>query len=105
VTYTTHGHYIMGTPIIPGDEPEKTKNCGGPIVCEECSNEATIAMRALRALRYLQGKEDDGEDYYDEETLVKVYRALVNSGASDRQAVEAISEMQNEGILFRERRK
>lgn len=93
----------MGTPIIPGDEPEVVKPCGGPKVCKDCENEAEVAGKALRALRYLQGKET-GEDYYDEGTLHKVFRALVASGASDQQAIEAISEMQNEGILFRERR-
>ena len=103
MTYTKHGHYIMGSPIIPGDEPELVTPCGGPKVCKDCENEAEVAGRAMRALRYLQGKET-GEEYHDDQTLVKVYRALVASGASDTQAVEAISEMQNEGILFRERR-
>lgn len=40
---------------------------------------------------------------HDDKTLDKVREALVRSGLSFDQAVEAIREMQNFGILFRER--
>lgn len=40
---------------------------------------------------------------HDDRTLDKVREALVRSGLSFEQAVEAIREMQNFGILFRER--
>lgn len=43
------------------------------------------------------------ESYYTEETLYKVYRALRASGMSEDQSERAINEMQNAGILFRER--
>lgn len=38
-----------------------------------------------------------------EETIQKVYRALANVGMSEGQIVNAVSAMQNSGILFRER--
>lgn len=40
--------------------------------------------------------------HHDENTLVKVREALVRSGLSYDQARDAISWMQNFGILFRE---
>ena len=40
--------------------------------------------------------------YYDENTLTKVYRGLTDAGLSLPQAVSAVNEMQNQGILFRE---
>lgn len=40
---------------------------------------------------------------YDEGTLTKVYWALGRSGLSDVQITDSINEMQNAGILFRER--
>lgn len=43
-------------------------------------------------------------DYYTEDTLFKVFKALRKIGLDEEQATAAISEMQNAGILFRERR-
>lgn len=44
------------------------------------------------------------ETRYDEETLSKVYRALVQvAGLTYAQAEDAVNAMQSEGILFRER--
>lgn len=40
---------------------------------------------------------------YDEATLFKVYRALGRADITDQQATDAVSQMQNAGILFRER--
>lgn len=40
---------------------------------------------------------------YNEDTLFKVQRALHNAGLSNNQKRDAIIEMQNAGILFRER--
>jgi Trp operon repressor len=41
--------------------------------------------------------------HYTEGTLYKVYEALRRSDATEEQAQRAINEMQNAGILFRER--
>lgn len=40
---------------------------------------------------------------YVPDVMTKVYRALENAGLEDREIQCAISEMQNEGVLFRER--
>lgn len=42
-------------------------------------------------------------EHHDDRTLVKTYNALIQSGLTDVQANNAIDEMQNYGILFRER--
>ena len=42
-------------------------------------------------------------EVFHENTLTKVYDALERSGLTHWKAVEAVREMQNEGILFRER--
>jgi hypothetical protein len=39
----------------------------------------------------------------DEETVQKVFRALAGVGLSEAQIVNAVNQMQNSGILFRER--
>ncbi len=41
-------------------------------------------------------------EYFTEETLLKVYRALRKSVDEDK-AMDIITDLQNEGILFRER--
>lgn len=41
--------------------------------------------------------------YYDENTLKKVYDALKVAGITGQQATDAVFQMQNLGILFRER--
>ena len=43
------------------------------------------------------------ETYHDEYTLAKVYWALGRCGLGDVQITDAVNEMQNAGILFRER--
>lgn len=48
---------------------------------------------------------EDKEDlHHDENTLRKVYEGLLKAGIFGQQAVDAVSEMQNQGILFRERK-
>lgn len=44
-----------------------------------------------------------GEDYFDEQTLTKVYAGLEAAGITGQDAIDAVNQMQNEGILFRER--
>lgn len=48
-------------------------------------------------------EDDDFPVYYDENTLRKVYDALEVAGVTGQQATDAVSQMQNLGILFRER--
>lgn len=48
-------------------------------------------------------EDDDMPVYYDENTLRKVYDALKVAGIEGQQAQDAVFQMQNLGILFRER--
>jgi hypothetical protein len=41
-------------------------------------------------------------EYYDDTTLTRVHTALIASGLTPRQALDAINECLNAGILFRE---
>lgn len=53
------------------------------------------------------GQEQDGvgDVFYDEKTLEKVYDGLERAGVTGQQALDAVSQIQNLGILFRERGK
>lgn len=87
--YTSHGHHITGTPKEE-TPPEHVVRCGGPIICQECSRQASRATREQR-------------ETHTEDTLNKVYEALSENGIVGQQAIDAVSTMQNKGILFRER--
>lgn len=49
--------------------------------------------------------EDNENIYHDEETLRKVYEGLLAAGIYGQQAVDAVFQMQNKGIFFREKKK
>lgn len=42
---------------------------------------------------------------HDDSTLAKVYFGLAQAGITGQLAIDAVNQMQNEGILFREREK
>lgn len=44
-----------------------------------------------------------GKEIHTDQTLRKVYEGLLAAGVEDAQAVDAVSQMLNQGILFRER--
>ena len=46
--------------------------------------------------------ENKEELHHDENTLRKVYEGLLAAGIFGQQAVDAVNQMQNQGILFRE---
>ena len=52
----------------------------------------------------VEGVTEDGEEFYDEGTLLRVYEALRRIPMPEKVAREAVTAMQNAGILFRERR-
>lgn len=54
-----------------------------------------------------EGQEQDekGDVYYDETTLKRVYYGLAKAGIVGEQADDAVNQMQNAGVLFRERGK
>lgn len=41
--------------------------------------------------------------YHDDQTMAKVYHALIETGLTEQLALSAINSMQNAGIYFRER--
>lgn len=43
-------------------------------------------------------------EYHDEDTLKKVYEALLEEGIYGSKALDVVSAIQNNGILFRERK-
>lgn len=46
----------------------------------------------------------DSNGYFTEQTMFKVYKSLRKIGLDEDKAIDAMNEMQNEGILFREKR-
>lgn len=46
--------------------------------------------------------EDNVNTYHDEDTLKKVYEGLLAAGIFGQQAVDAVNQIQNRRILFRE---
>lgn len=43
-----------------------------------------------------------GHETHSEDTLRKVYEALLENGIYGQQAIDIVNSMQNKGILFRE---
>lgn len=93
--YTTHGDHIPGTRLGLDNPPLKPARCGGINQCPDCALEAAAGNPKLAYFR---------EEFYDEHTLSRVYDALRKAGASDKSARVAIKVMEDNGILFRERK-
>lgn len=45
---------------------------------------------------------EPSSEYHDDQTMKKVYDALIRTGLTHAACLDAINTMQNEGILFRE---
>lgn len=104
MAYTTHGHYVPGT-NLDDRQPESVARCGGPAICTKCSVEAMGMIRQAFDEETELGKSGSMElEYFDENTLLKVYAALGNAGLNYRQCMDSVNAMLNEGILFREHR-
>ena len=93
MAFTTHGHHIPGT-TDEGPWPSLRARCGGPGLCEVCSKQAAPYSKLNTV----------DETYHDENTLDKVWAGLSDAGIPPQQRLDAISAMQNYGILFRERK-
>ena len=76
--------------------------CVAPLNGRGQSSIATVVSAAKEFEAYLAGQEPPVE-YHDEDTLTKVYVGLESAGVTGQQAVDAVNQMQNKGILFRER--
>ncbi len=63
----------------------------------------TIGIGFGQALERDKAKDRKEEaELHDEMTMHKVYRAFMDNGLTQQQAVDTVSAMQNVGILFRE---
>lgn len=101
MAHTPHGHHIDGS--VLEERPENVARCGGPRMCIKCANaiaeywkDEAGKSNPLPSLVSLQKLS------VDQGTMFKVYDALKDSGMSQQQAVDAINQMQNHGIYFRE---
>jgi hypothetical protein len=76
---------------------------------EEQLDHVRMAMRHFAenfGLTFVISVEDTEPELVDTgETMNKVFGALRRAGLNDEQAIEAVSDMQNEGIYFREVRR
>ena len=75
----------------------------------EISGESSWSASVLSAAKdfeaYIRGTDHKCEDYHDGDTLTKVHDALVRERAlTSGEVMNIIRILQNEGILFRERR-
>lgn len=72
-------------------------------VTEEMNKATTELLNAARGLQFVVRK-TDSDGYHDDQTLNKVHEVLRRIGYLPDDIPSAISEFQNAGILFRERR-
>lgn len=87
---TTHGYHIPNTIVEERESGLMKARCGGIGFCKVCMKEAAAAPTIEHLV-------------YDDSTLLKVYRALMEkANLTYEQACDAVSSMQNAGILFRE---
>lgn len=102
MAWTSHGHQIPGTTVSP-NRPDKVMRCGGPGRCSVCSFEVANGLDPVPSAGLAMANLGFRLEQHSESTLPKVLRALIASGLTEEQAINAIREMQNDGILFREK--
>lgn len=76
---------------------------GEPYAMCRLSAERIVRRRAADRIEKEAGIVNNHE-YHDEDTLRKVYEALMAEGIYGQKATDLVSAMQNRGILFRERK-
>lgn len=89
MAWTRHGHQIPNSPA-EAERPNRVARCGGTGSCVSC-------------LRDVADWKPSPELKATEQTILKVYLALSKVGIHGQMAVDAINELQNEGILFLEK--
>ena len=47
MAFTTHGHQIIGTTVLPHSPTMSVYRCGGPGICSSCSQEAMIVLNQI----------------------------------------------------------
>jgi hypothetical protein len=111
--HTTHGSHIPGTKL-GNNPPVRFPRCGGVTSCPDCALEAESVFKTREFKIYGDGDEAvqvehefvdyRREEYYDEQTLMRVYQAICEAGADDELARRVINVMTSHGIVFREKR-
>lgn len=96
MAFTRHGHQIPGTTAEPRPDDYQIARCGGVHLCPGCMVDMARAEAEASSWH---------EDItaYNEGTLFKVRDALYRAGLTKVECTEAIQQMQNAGILFREK--
>lgn len=97
MAWTYHGHQIPKSPV-ESPRPNLVARCGGMRMCRACMQDAANWSDSNTTNTNILERHDEG-------TVKKVYHALLQTGLTNNQALDAINEMQNVGILFRERAK
>jgi len=99
------GEWIVSLSIITGDLPQADRVFGKlSATALDVSHDSVSQMVSKHRYDTDEEEEAPGE-YYDENTLFKIIEALERAGVSNGQAqMDVIRELQNAGILFRERR-
>lgn len=92
--YTTHGDPIPGTRLGDANPPIRRARCGGVKSCPDCMLEAA----AITGLDYY--REDTASPF----TTYRVLELLTEAGIDQELAENAIKVMEDNGILFRERK-
>lgn len=93
----------MGDPILMAESGHYSDELRGRFNPDDevWKSEKTDPTHILTRPRGVREQLQDLTDAL-EGTIFKVYAALMKSGLTHKQATDAINEMQNEGILFRE---
>lgn len=100
MAFTKHGHHIPGT-IRDEYNPNSVARCGGTYMCNQCQKDAAAFFTGEVVTPRPIGIQLQ-ELSATQETMYKVYDALKEAGLTQQQAFDAINQMQNAGIYFRE---
>lgn len=101
---TSHGYHIPGSVYKETEKYVNRARCGGVTICSICMGDVG-RWREQEATETNKKNEpgDPAREYFEEGTMSVVFNAMVGSGLSRDQALDAMREMQNAGILFRQR--
>ena len=98
MAFTSHGHHIPDSSLEIG-KPMMLVRCGGPRICAKCSRESEAARSVYDSAK----QNDEIAVKHDAGTMFNVYAGLSLAGITGQVAIDAVTCMQNSGILFRER--
>lgn len=128
MSLTSHGHHVPGTDYSRNERLLADPSpCGGPDQCATCAKESWTIQQKLQSFGIPlneeigtdmailpdnvtidirstgEVKEETPRELFLEGTMQKAFEALKKAGLTNDQALDGLREMQNAGILFRER--